>query len=74
MAGGTETVEAEANGLCVQLRPEILYYVKVLFKNEVRFLFFWKTKMEGLWAPASPHQRELSTPKGKDLDGLGVKG
>ena len=30
--------------------------------------------MEGLWPPASPHQRELSTPKGKDLDGLGVKG
>ena len=71
MADVTETAEAEANGLCVQLRPEILYHVKVLFKNEVRFLFFWKTKMEGLWPPASPHQMELSTPKGKD--GLGVK-
>lgn len=30
--------------------------------------------MEGLWLPASPHQRELSTPKGKGLDRTGCEG
>lgn len=39
VADVTESAEAEASGLCVQLRPKILYCVKVLFKNEVRFLF-----------------------------------
>lgn len=39
VADVTESTEAEASGLCVQLRLKILYCVKVLFKNEVRFLF-----------------------------------
>lgn len=39
VADVTEGAEAEASGLCVQLRPKILYCVKVLFKNEVKFLF-----------------------------------
>ena len=74
VAGGTETAEAEANGLCVQLRPEILYYVKVLFKNEVRFLFFLENKNGGALGTRKPPPKGAFHTKGKGLGWTGCEG